>query len=55
MIFPFIYLAYKFIKKTRIVRADEMDFYSDVAEIEAAEEPDPVPKNFLQRIWFAVV
>ena len=39
-VFPLIYLAYKFIKKTKIVRVQDMDFFSGVAEIEADEEPE---------------
>lgn len=38
--FPIIYLAYKFIKKTKIVKVHEMDFTSGIAEIEADEEEE---------------
>ncbi|RSH95793.1 hypothetical protein EHS25_000885 [Saitozyma podzolica] len=50
-LFPVIYLGYKFIKKTRVVRAEEMDFATGLDVIEAESYDEPPPRNFVERIW----
>jgi amino acid transporter len=51
---PVLYFAWKLIKRTRIVRAYEMDFITDIDEIEAEEVDDPPPKNFLAKVGQAI-
>ncbi|KAJ9127077.1 hypothetical protein QFC24_001312 [Naganishia onofrii] len=50
-VFPILYLAFKFIKKTRFVRASEMDFVSDVAQIEAETYEEEVPTTWYGKVW----
>lgn len=33
----------------------DMDFHSDIKEIEAAEEPETPPKNFMDKVWKKLV
>lgn len=49
-----LFLGYKFVKKTKFVRVEEMDLWSGKAEIDRLEPFWPVvkPKNLIQRVWF---
>ncbi|KFH43072.1 proline-specific permease-like protein [Hapsidospora chrysogenum ATCC 11550] len=49
-----LFFGYKFVKKTKFVRVQDMDLWSGKAEIDALEPHWPVvkPRNFLERIWF---
>jgi amino acid transporter len=49
-----LFFGYKFVKKTKFVRVEEMDIWSGKAEIDRLEPLWPVvkPRNFLERIWF---
>uniref|UniRef100_A0A0W0FY83 Putative amino acid permease n=1 Tax=Moniliophthora roreri TaxID=221103 RepID=A0A0W0FY83_MONRR len=49
--FPIMYLGCKFWRKTTIVRPEEMDFVSDIAEIEADCYDEPPPKNTIEKFW----
>jgi yeast amino acid transporter len=53
-IFASLFLGYKLVKRTRFVRVHEMDLWSGKAEIDALEETweVPVPRNFVERMWF---
>ncbi|KIX07961.1 uncharacterized protein Z518_02615 [Rhinocladiella mackenziei CBS 650.93] len=53
-IFASLFLGYKFLKRTRLVRLKEMDLWSGKAEIDRLEGtwPEVKPRNFLERIWF---
>jgi amino acid transporter len=39
-LFPILYLGKKFISKTSIRRVADMDFITNIAEIEASEQPE---------------
>jgi amino acid permease len=49
--FPIIYFTYKFIKRTKIVKKEDMDFYTNIAEIEAETYEEPKPKNKVQAFF----
>jgi yeast amino acid transporter len=53
-IFCFLFLGYKIVKKTKFVRVQDMDLWSDKAEIDAQEAFWPVvkPRNWVERLWF---
>ena len=49
-----LFFSYKFVKKTKFVKVEDMDLWSGKAEIDRLEPLWPVvkPRNFLERIWF---
>jgi amino acid transporter len=52
-VFPVLYIGWKLIKRTKFIRADEVDLYQDLDEIEEytnnfVEKP---PKNVADK-WF---
>ncbi|KIO33866.1 hypothetical protein M407DRAFT_65140 [Tulasnella calospora MUT 4182] len=51
MLFPVIYIGARFYYKEPLVRPENMDFKSNIAEIEADEAPEDPPKNMLESIW----
>ncbi|KAL0580286.1 hypothetical protein V5O48_001703 [Marasmius crinis-equi] len=51
ILFPILYFGAKIWRKTRIVRASEMDFVSGLAEIEAESYEEPPPKNKFEAFW----
>lgn len=53
-IFLSLFLGYKFVKKTKFVKLEEMDIWSGKAEIDRLEPTWPIitPRNWLERIWF---
>ena len=53
-IFFGLFLGYKIVKKTKVVKLSEMDLWSGKAEIDRQEPFWPVrkPRNWLERIWF---
>nr|ODN91508.1 AAT family amino acid transporter [Cryptococcus depauperatus CBS 7855] len=50
-LFPVQWFGFKYIKKTRFVRASEMDFVSGLDAIEADCYDEPPPKNWVEKIW----
>ena len=51
MLFPVLYIGAKLWKRTPLLSASEMDFYSDIAEIEADTYDEPPPENKLDAFW----
>lgn len=51
ILFPIIYIGARFYYKQPLVNAVDMDFRSDIAEIEADEVPEDPPKNMLESFW----
>lgn len=51
-IFLGLLLGYKLIKRTKVVKLQEMDLWSGKAEIDRLEWPVRQPKNWLERVWF---
>jgi len=50
-LFPILYGAAKYVTRTPIVRVEDMDFITDIAEIEAATYDDPPPRNKAEAFW----
>ncbi|WVQ80549.1 hypothetical protein IAT38_002654 [Cryptococcus sp. DSM 104549] len=55
MLFPCLWVGYKLIMRTKFVRAHEMDFVTNLAEIEADTYDEPPPKNFAGKVWAAIM
>jgi amino acid transporter len=55
-IFACLFLGYKLVKRTKVVKLADMDLWSGKEEIDRLEGTWPVvkPKNFLERVWFWV-
>ncbi|KAF8140082.1 amino acid permease [Boletus edulis] len=51
VLFPILYIGARFYYRTPIVKPEDMDFVSDIAQIEADEEPDVPPKNKADAFW----
>ncbi|KAI6153426.1 amino acid permease [Pisolithus tinctorius] len=50
-LFPVLYVGAYFYYRTPPVKASEMDFVSDLAQIAADEVEDPPPKNKMEAFW----
>ncbi|KAI8624737.1 amino acid permease [Xylariaceae sp. FL1651] len=52
-IFLSLFFGYKLVKKTKLVKLNEMDLWSGKAEIDRLEGtwPEVKPRNFLEKIW----
>jgi len=51
ILFPLLYIGAKFIYREPYKKAYEMDFVTDIKEIEAATYDDPPPKNKAEAVW----
>lgn len=53
-IFAALFLGYKFVKGTKMVKLGDMDLWSGKAEVDRLEGTwkEPVPRNWLERVWF---
>jgi len=51
MLFPVLYVGARLIMRVRPVSPSEMDFVSNIAELDAITEDDPPPRNKLEAIW----
>jgi amino acid transporter len=49
--FPILYIGAKYWKRSQPVAASEMDFYTNIAEIEASTYDEPPPKNKWEAFW----
>ncbi|KIJ68243.1 hypothetical protein HYDPIDRAFT_24541 [Hydnomerulius pinastri MD-312] len=49
--FPILYYGSKLFYKGGPIRPEDMDFTSDIAQIEADSYDDPPPKNAVERFW----
>jgi yeast amino acid transporter len=50
-LFPILYIGAKFFYRQPIVKAQDMDFISDIARIEAEDHDDPPPRNKFEQFW----
>lgn len=55
MMFPVLWIGYKLIRRTKMVRKEEMDFYTGIEEIEAESYDEPPSKNLLEKIWRSIM
>lgn len=51
IMFPILYIGAMFYYRSPPVKAEDMDFVSDIAQIEADEVPDSPPKNKMEAFW----
>ncbi|KAG7450323.1 amino acid permease [Guyanagaster necrorhizus] len=51
MLFPVLYIASKYYYKVPYVRARDMDFVTNIAEIEAETYDEPAPRNKMEAFW----
>ncbi|KAN0125126.1 amino acid permease [Russula decolorans] len=51
VVFPILYVGARFWKRSRPVSASDMDFYTDIAEIESNTYEEPPPKNRVEAFW----
>ncbi|KIK51370.1 hypothetical protein GYMLUDRAFT_50605 [Collybiopsis luxurians FD-317 M1] len=51
VLFPILYVGARIYYKQPPVRAEDMDFVSDIAAIEAADHDDPPPRNRMEAFW----
>ncbi|KAI0160056.1 proline-specific permease [Hypoxylon sp. FL1284] len=53
-IFACLFVGYKLVKKTKVVKLSEMDLWSGKSEVDRLEGdwPEPKPRNFIERIWY---
>ncbi|KAJ3790254.1 amino acid permease [Lentinula aff. detonsa] len=49
--FPVLYMGAKYHYRQPVVRAQDMDFISDIAEIEAEDYEEPPPRNKFEAFW----
>lgn len=50
-LFPVLYCCAKFFNRKPIARTHNMDFVTDIAEIEADTYDEPLPRNKLEAFW----
>jgi len=56
VLFPILWVGCKFYKGTKFfIPPMEMDFVSDVKEIDAITIEDPPPRNWVERVWMAIM
>ncbi|KZT65366.1 amino acid permease [Daedalea quercina L-15889] len=55
MIFPVLYVTKRFWSRVRFVRPEEMDFKTGMDEVLAASYDEPPPRNWVERIWNAIM
>ncbi|KAN0100780.1 amino acid-polyamine-Organocation superfamily protein [Tylopilus felleus] len=51
ILFPILYIGARFFYRTPLVKPQDMDFVTDIAQIEADEEPEQPPKNRMEAFW----
>lgn len=54
-VFPVMWLGYKLIKRTKFHHVNEMDFISNLDEIEADCQDDPPPRNLWEKVWAKII
>ncbi|CAL1695964.1 unnamed protein product [Somion occarium] len=51
VLFPILYAGAKFWRRTPVVKPEEMDFISGLAEVEADSYDEPPPRNWVEKFW----
>ncbi|KAF5382970.1 hypothetical protein D9757_006361 [Collybiopsis confluens] len=51
VLFPILYIGARIYYRESPVKAEDMDFVSDIAEIEAADHDEPPPRNRIEAFW----
>lgn len=55
MIAPIVFIVASIVMKSKILKPEEMDFVTGLAEIEADTYDEPLPKNLWERFWQKLV
>ena len=55
MLFPVLYIGASIWKKTPLIKPEDMDFITGIAEIEAECYDEPPPKNWIEKVWLWLV
>jgi len=55
VLFPILYLAARWIMGARPIKAEKMDFVSNVAEFDAMTYDNPPPRNKLEAFWMWLI
>jgi yeast amino acid transporter len=55
ILFPLLYVGAMFYYRVPPVKPEDMDFVSDIAQIEADETPEEPAKNILEAVWKSLV
>lgn len=50
-LFPILYIGAKLYFRTPMVRPEDMDFITGLAEIEAETYDEPPPRNWVEKWW----
>ena len=50
-LFPIMYVGARIWRRTHFIAAEDMDFKSGLAEVEAASYEEPPPANWVERVW----
>ena len=50
-LFPLLYAGARVWRRSHFVRPLDMDFVTDVAEVEAASYDEPPQRNWVERVW----
>lgn len=50
-LFPVLWVGWKFFKGTKWIKPEEMDFITDIDQIEADTYDEPKPRNFIEKFW----
>ena len=51
MLFPVLYVGARIWTKQGLVKPEDMDFKTGLAEVEAASYDEPPPRNWVERVW----
>ena len=55
MLFPVLYIGAWVWQRKPFIKAEDMDFKTGLAEVEAASFDDPPPRNLGEKIWMWLV
>ncbi|EIW75831.1 amino acid transporter [Coniophora puteana RWD-64-598 SS2] len=55
VLYPILWIGCKVVRKTTFVRARDMDFVSDLAEIDALTYDEPKSRNAIERVWIWIM
>jgi yeast amino acid transporter len=55
MIAPILFIAGTLVMKSRFIKAEDMDFDSGIAEIEADSYEEAEPRNLWEAVWAKLV
>lgn len=51
VLFPLLYVVMRLVSRVPLIKPEDMDFKSGLAEIEAATYDEPPPRNALEKFW----